>query len=342
MQPNPSRYLIVAPAWVGDMVMAQSLFKALKQQQPDCLIDLLAPAWSIALSDRMPEINHAFIQSVGHGSLGLSARYQQAQQLKHQQYSHAIVLPNSFKSALVVRWANIPTRRGYVGEWRYPLLNQTHRLDKQILYRTVDRFVALASAQAATQVPDHIPIPALNSDPQQIQTSLDKFGLSTQQPVLCLCPGAEYGPAKCWPAQHYAAIAKQHQQQQGQVWVLGSEKDKTIGEAIQSHCDQPIQQLCGQTSLSEAIDLLAASHAVVSNDSGLMHIAAALGKPLVALYGSSDPKFTPPLHRQAKILSLTLSCSPCFKRTCPLGHTHCLQNISPEQVTLALQELQHD
>lgn len=333
---TPYRYLIVAPAWVGDMIMAQSLFKQLKQQDPQCQIDVLAPVWSAALTQRMPEIHKTFEQSVPRGRLGLVTRYQQAQQLKTQFYDHAIVLPNSFKSALPVRLANIPKRTGYVGEWRHLLLNDARVLDKSKLTRTVDRFVALGLAENAPL--PKIKKPALLSDGASLLETATKFNLEAEHPILALCPGAEYGSAKRWPASHYAEVARVYVDKGWQVCLLGSNKDQKIAEDIRKIIPESLN-LCGKTNLTEVVDILALSEKVVSNDSGLMHIAAALDKSLVALYGSSDPKFTPPLSPKASIISLNMSCSPCFKRECPEGTPRCLADISPTQVLSSLEGL---
>lgn len=348
-QSKPEKCLIIGPSWVGDMVMAQSLFIVLKQQNPALQIDVMAPAWSNALLERMPEVSEVLDMPLGHGQLQLKQRYQLGKSLRQKHYDQAILLPNSLKSALVPFWASIPQRTGYVGEMRYGLLNDIRKLNKSILSMTVQRFVALAYPQAHmfdAQYIDlrNIPVPSLKVNSDKISTALSKFQLDTQQPVLSLCPGAEYGPAKQWPARHYAALAKELMLEkkvtQGwQVWIFGSQKDHAIAEEIKQLLDQKAVNLCGQTQLAEAIDLMSVSKTVVSNDSGLMHMGAALGVPVVGVYGSSDPGFTPPLGKNSAMVSLKLDCSPCFKRICPLGHTNCLEKLEPERVIDALNGL---
>lgn len=317
------------------MVMAQSLFITLKQQYPDYLIDVLAPAWSLALLDRMPEVNQSISMPLGHGQFDLAGRFRLGRQLAQNTYEMAIVLPNSWKSALIPFFARIPLRRGYIGECRWGLLNQARKLNKQLLTMTVQRFVALGLSDNEALSPDYS-APRLSISAQQQQEVQEAFQLDRSKPVLALCPGAEYGPAKRWPVEHFAELAQQVISRGWQVWLLGSEKDKPVTEQIAQFAGDACRNFAGVTSLGQAVDLLSLADHVVSNDSGLMHIAAALDKPLVALYGSSDPSFTPPLSAAAKILNLQLSCSPCFKRECPLGHTQCLNGISPEQVMDAL------
>jgi len=332
-----NRCLIIGPSWVGDMVMAQSLFKVLQQLHPQMRIDVMAPVWSNALLERMPQVAQVIDMPLGHGQLQLKQRYRLAKSLRAHGYDQAILLPNSLKSALIPFWASISQRTGYRGEMRYGLLNDIRTLDKTLLTMTVQRFVALAYPaeemyETGYRQLKNIPVPHLMVQVEQVNAVLHKFNLSRQQPVLSLCPGAEYGPAKQWPARHYAALAKEKLAQGWQVWIFGSEKDWAIGEQIKQLLAQQAENLCGRTQLAEAIDLMSVSQAVVSNDSGLMHMAAALALPVVGIYGSSDPGFTPPLGEQSAMVSQNLDCSPCFKRVCPLGHTDCLEKLQPQKV----------
>ncbi|GMR08837.1 MAG: lipopolysaccharide heptosyltransferase II [Gammaproteobacteria bacterium] len=316
--------------------MAQSLFKALKQQQPDVSIDVLAPGWSLPLLQRMPEVADAIDMPLGHGELKLAARRLLGKSLRGQGYRQAIVLPNSLKSALIPFWARIPRRTGYVGEMRYGLLNDARRLDKQQLPMTVQRFAALGQRKDAT-LPAAVQAPSLSVSDESVEHALSRLQLHKPgDKLLVLCPGAEFGEAKRWPARYYAEVAKQSHQQGWQVWLFGSEKDQLVTASINQLAGNCCTDLAGKTRLAEAIDLMSLADVVISNDSGLMHVAAALNKSLVAIYGSSDPGFTPPLNPEAKILRLGLDCSPCFKRECPLGHLNCLEGLKPDKVFMAM------
>jgi heptosyltransferase II len=328
---NSPKILVAGPSWVGDMVMAQSLFITLKNARPDCQIDVLAPAWSFSLLERMPEVTKAIAMPLTHGQLGLMARYYLGRQLRSEGYDQAIVLPNSWKSALIPFFAGIPVRTGYLGEGRWGLLNDARKLDKQALTMTVQRFVALGLPDN-TLLPPEYPVPGLIINREQQQTVIEKFNLTPSEKILALCPGAEYGPAKRWPASYYAEVARHKIGQGWQVWLFGSDKDKAAAEQINRETAGGCIDFTGRTSLAEAVDLMSLVNTVVSNDSGLMHIAAALDKKIIALYGSSDPNFTPPLNTKAQVISLKINCAPCFKRECPLGHTKCLADIKPEQV----------
>ena len=328
------RCLVIGPSWVGDMVMAQSLFKRLKADQPGLYLAVLAPAWSQALLSRMPEVDEAIEMPVGHGQVQLGARWRLGRSLKARHFDQAIVLPGSLKSALVPFFAGIATRTGFVGEQRYGLLNDIRKLDKKALALNVERFLALGSPTHS--LPDEIPKPGLEVDPQAQAAVRGRFSLREDQALLALCPGAEFGPAKQWPARHYAAVARSRLAQGWQVVLLGSAADSPICAEINAACEGGCKDLSGQTSLTEVIDVLSLCDAVVSNDSGLMHIAAALERPLVAIYGSSSPDFTPPLSANCQMLSLALDCQPCFKRECPLGHLNCLNLLDPERVLAAL------
>jgi heptosyltransferase-2 len=327
--------LVVGPSWVGDMVLAQSLFKILKQRHPESRIDVLAPPWTLPLLARMPEVAEALPLPFKHGVLALGARLALGRSLRERAYDQAIVLPNSLKSALVPFAARARVRTGFVGEWRYGLLNDARRLDRKALPRTVDRFAALALAPGES--PPRIPLPALVADAANARSALARLGRGAPTaPVLGVCPGAEYGPAKRWPAEHYAEVARARIAEGWEVWLFGSENDAPVTAEIQSLAGDGCVDLAGRTSLADAIDLMSLSSAVVSNDSGLMHVAAALGKRLAAVYGSSDPLHTPPMSDNAAVLYLGLDCSPCFARKCPLGHLRCLRNISPASVLQAL------
>lgn len=338
-----SKILIVGPAWVGDMVMAQSLFKALRQQDPQLSIDVLAPDWTRPLLDRMPEVRQAHALSVGHGVLGLRERYRIAKTLEAEAYTQAIVLPNSWKSALIPFWAKIPKRSGFLGEARFGLLNDYRILHKAEYPLLIDRFVSLAFVKN-TPASDIRSIatklhPRLENHPSSVLASVEKFAVRdfVQRPILALCPGAEFGASKRWPEKHYAAVARAKQKEGWSVWLFGSQKDQPVSATIQAALEEPGVDFTGKTNLSEAIDLLSLAKMVLTNDSGLMHIAAALDKPLLAVYGSTDPGFTPPLGIASQVLRLGLPCSPCFERECPLGHHRCMQDLGPERVLSALE-----
>lgn len=327
----PKRILIIAPSWVGDTVMAQPLFMRLKERDPQAIIDVFAPAWVAPTLRRMPEVNEVIANPFAHGALRLRERWRLARELKRRGYDQAIVLPNSLKSALIPFFAGIPLRTGFIGEMRHGLLNDARKLDKHGYPLMVERFALLASS-AGEALARPVPHPRLTVSETQRVATLAKLAIGDARPAIALCPGAEYGPAKRWPEAHFAALARSLETRGYQTWLVGSHKDQAIGEAIVAESGGVCRNLCGKTSLDQAVDLLASSAAVVTNDSGLMHVAAALDKPLVALYGSSSPGFTPPLSGKARIVSLNLPCSPCFQRECPLRHLDCLRKLTPEAV----------
>jgi heptosyltransferase-2 len=330
----------VGPSWVGDTVLAQPLFQRLHERRAGLTLDVLAPRWTLDLLRRMPQVSQALSSPFGHGELHLAERWRLARTLAANRYDQAIVLPNSFKSALVPRLAGIGLRTGYIGELRQPLLNDARRLDTRALPLMAERFAQLAEAPG---VPLARPLPplALTVSESARAATLERLGLAPDRPIACLCPGAEYGPAKRWPAAHFAALAARLARAGLQVWLIGSTKDFDLGEQIAQESNGACRNLCGATTLEEVVDLLSLAQVVVANDSGLMHIAAALHRPLLALYGSSSPGFTPPLSPAAHIMRLEIECSPCFERECPLGHFRCMRELAPQQVAaraLALAE----
>lgn len=342
MSSSPAKTLIVGPAWIGDMMMAQSLFKVLKNRNPELQLDVLASPWTLPLLARMPEVDNTIEMPLGHGKIGLGVRYRLGKFLAKEKYQQAILLPNTFKSALIPAFAGIPERTGWRGEMRFGLLTDIRLLDTKRYPLMVQRYVALAYS-ADAPVPEEFPYPQLVVDPARLPQLLTKFHLHQERPLLILCPGAEYGPAKRWPENYYAEVAAAKISAGWQVWLMGSAKDQPVAHTIRAQLDSAQQDYChnlaGITQLDEAIDLMSLATAVLTNDSGLMHIAAALQRPLVVLYGSTSPGFTPPLAERVRMLSIGLDCSPCFKRECPLQHHRCLRDLLPQQALAALAEL---
>ena len=309
------------------MIMSQVIYSALREEYPDIDIDVLAPSATLSLVTRMPEVNRGILIDQAHGQVGLGYRFRLGAELEKNNYDWAIITPNSFKSALVPFAADVPLRTGFLGEYRYFLLNDIKLLDKPRLPLMTDRFLALVGKTSAEMIP-----PRLGVDKQSQASFLARHQLATDKPVIGFCPGAEFGDAKKWPEAHYGALAKQLIDQGYRIWIFGAPADQATGESIVSIAGKDCINLAGQTSILEALDLLAICQTVVSNDSGLMHIAAAVGTRVVAIYGSTSPGFTPPISEEAHIVRRSLDCSPCFKRTCPLGHKDCLNKLMPEQV----------
>ena len=331
-----NRVLVVGPAWVGDMVLAQGLFKILRRMGSVDALHVVAPPPSLALTDLMPEVDEAIPLPIGHGVLNLAGRWRVARRLAAVSYDWAIVIPRSFKSALIPYWARIPRRTGFLGEMRIGLINDIRHHQYAQSPRTLDRFLSLACVQEGADT-------ALDSEPrlvvtdQQIKDALAETGLERpRSPTLALCPGADYGPAKRWPVRLFAKLAAEQARHGRTIWVLGTESERNLATEICRHAGRSSQNLAGLTNLVQAATLLSLCDAVVSNDSGLMHIAAALGKRTIGLFGSSSPKRTPPLSDHGTALWLGLACSPCFKRHCPLGHTDCLNRLTPDMVSAAL------
>jgi heptosyltransferase-2 len=313
------RILVVAPNWIGDALMAQPLLARLHENTVGLQLDLLAPAWVSPVLRRMPEVAEVIEVPFRHGGLQLRERWRVGRRLRTRGYQQAIVLPNTWKSALVPFFASIPVRSGYVGESRYGLLNLTYRKSGAPMLLHYARL----SEPPGMEVRQPLPHPRLVVPTSAIESSKRNFGIAGTYAVLC--PGAEYGPAKRWP--YFKELAGRLPMP---AVILGSRNDAEAARDI------PGKHLVGATTLDEAIDLMAGAALVISNDSGLMHVAAALRRPQVALFGSSSPEHTPPLSHAARVLWLRVECSPCFQRECPLGHFRCMREMT---VDLVLQEI---
>ncbi|MGL5344216.1 MAG: ADP-heptose--LPS heptosyltransferase RfaF [Plesiomonas sp.] len=341
------KILVIGPSWVGDMMMSHSLYRTLKAIHPDCTIDVMAPAWCRPLLTMMPEVNEAIPMPLGHGAFALGERRALGKQLQPEDYDQAIVLPNSFKSALIPYFAGIPLRTGWRGEMRYGLLTDLRVLNKPAFPLMVQRYTALAypqgTVQSAEQLPQPLLWPQLLVEDTDIANTCAAFDLNDDRKAIGFCPGAEFGPAKRWPHYHYAVLAQQLIEQGYQIRLFGSAKDTEVGEQIRQQLPDDLQAYCinlaGHTDLEQAVALIADCHAIVSNDSGLMHIAAALQRPLVALYGPSSPDFTPPLSDKAKVLRLISGYHKVRKGDTAQGYHQSLIDIQPTLVLNALREL---
>ena len=322
--------LVVAPSWVGDAILSEPLISLLREPYEVPIVDVLAPPWCGPVYARMRGVRRIIDNPFAHGELALGRRRELARQLRGERYTRAFVLPNSWKSAVVPFLARIPRRTGYIGEARFGLLNDARNLDRKAMPRLVNRYAALAGAHG-TLVPS-ASAPVLVPDPANRAAAMRALRLRMDKPVAILCPGAEFGPAKRWPPNHFADLGAQFLRDGMQVWIVGSPNDRMAATAVLQAAGEPGQKfrdLTGRTDLGTAIDLLGMANVVVSNDSGLMHAAAAVGAPLVALFGSSSPVYTPPLSPMARVASTGIACSPCFRRECPLGHFKCMRDLSP-------------
>ena len=312
------RILVVAPNWIGDALMAQPLLARLREKLPGVQVDALAPTWVAPVMRRMPEIEEVIETPFRHGALELRARWRLGRSLRARRYDQAIVLPNSWKSALVPFFADIPIRSGYVGESRYGLLNLKYRTKGKERPPMALHYARL-SEKPGTAPREPLPEPRLRFDPVSVRATAARFGIVGRYAVFC--PGAEYGPAKRWP--YFVELSSRISVP---VVILGAPSDRAAATGVAG------KNLVGQTSLDEAIELIAGAEFVVTNDSGLMHVAAAVGTPQVALFGSSSPRHTPPLSAQARVLWLGIECSPCYARECPLGHFRCMRELAADQV----------
>ena len=331
------KILIIAPSWIGDAVMTQPLLARLFEQRPQPVIDVIAAPWVAPIYGLMQQVNQVTHSAFKHGELNWSARRREGKMLRARGYDQVYVLPNSAKSALIPFFAGIAKRTGYKGEWRYGLLNDVRKLDTLTTPLMVERYTALAEPRGKL-LRRPIAHPNLVVNEQQRLATLAKLDLDHAEKIAVLCPGAEYGPAKRWPEKYYAMLVEWLTERGYKACIVGSSKDAAIGDAIATMSKGRALQLCGKTELLDAIHIIASSNIVITNDSGLMHVAAAFDRPMVALFGSSSPRFTPPLSDYAKVLQLNLECSPCFKRECPLGHFKCMNELTPELVQKVLLE----
>lgn len=329
------RILIISPNWIGDAVMAQPLLRLLRARAPGRPIDVLAPPGVAPVWRQMAEVDEVIETPFRHGALQLKQRWQCARRLRRRGYGDAYVLPNTLKFALIPWLAGIARRVGYRGESRYGLINRMHYDDPAAPRPMVAFYAALAAAPGAALAAQAPPRPALHVAAEQIAAVCARLDLAPERPLVVFAPGAEFGAAKRWPAAHFAALAQAvlAQQPQAQVALLGSPNDGAVcSEIVALSAMDGVINLAGATSLADAIALIARAAAVVSNDSGLLHIASALNRPVIALYGPTDPDHAPPFSDIARSMSLRLDCAPCRQRECPLGHQKCMRDMGAAMV----------
>lgn len=334
------KILVIAPPWVGDLVMVHSLLRVLKKNNPDCSIDVFAISMLHPLLRRMAEVDNWIESPFKQGDLKLFERFQIGKNLRKCGYTHAYLIPNSFKSALIPFFAKIPVRVGWCGEWRYFLLNDLRTLSAEKLPLMVERFIALGYKKNEPLTKPLL-LPQLQVSTSKLELVLARLQIALpKKPILAICPGSGQGSAKKWPAEYFAKLASAKKNEGWDIWILGGAAEEQATQIIQQVTDNGCLDLVGKTDLGESVDLLSLVTVVVANDSGLMHVAAALSKPLIAIYGPTPPKLAPPLTaNRFKILSLCLSCSPCFKLECPLKHHRCMIDLTPDLVLKSIEDI---
>ncbi|MEK9656810.1 MAG: lipopolysaccharide heptosyltransferase II [bacterium] len=327
------KILIISPNWLGDLVMAQSLFIELKKQHKNCRIHLLGASWTHSLATRMPEISKHIIFENKQKKLSLKKRWLLAKQLQKEKYDLAIILPLSVKAALIPWLAKIPKRRGWhYKAWliknRFGLLNEYAAYPKD--FKQVELYHSLHRSPFKR---GPYPLPHLQTNEENTQSLQKKYAINPTQPSLIICPGAAYGPTKQWPSDYFTQVASHFIEKKWLIILIGAKKETQLCQIIETTiANKRCLNLCNKTHLDDVIDLLSSSTIILSNDSGLMHVAAAIKKRQIAIYGSSSPKFTPPLNTKASIQTLNLECSPCFKKKCPLTHYDCLKKLKPSKI----------
>ena len=324
---SKDKFLIIAPSWIGDLIIAQSLLKYLKEEYLNCQIDMVVRPELTELAKMMPEVKDVYPLDIRHKELGLIKRYVLAKKIKKHLYSTSIILPNSFKSAIIPWLANIPHRIGYNRELRLFLLNKKYSLIKH-KDSMVNRYLKLADGSYSDRIRPSL---LINRDLSELIGR--KYLINNSKKNIVLCPEAEYGSAKRWPADKWIQLTNFYKEKNYNVYFLG--KNKSLETEYQSILkkDSAIS-LLGKTNLEEAAYLLSLADLVITNDSGLMHIAASVDTNLISIFGSSSPFYTPPLMKNqfGEVIYKALTCSPCFKKECPLKHLNCLNDISAEEI----------
>jgi heptosyltransferase-2 len=330
--PDRSPILIVPYMWIGDFVRCHTVIQLLRARFPDRPVDMLTTTLCAPLTDYMPGLRQAIVADLPRKSLALAQQRTLAARLKEEGYGTALIMPRTWKAALAPFFAGIPERTGFIGEARFFLLNDL-RFGERGLRRMVDRCAALALPPGAA-LPAQLPVPQLKVPPAEIAAWRGRRGLAVEsRPVVALAPGA-VGPSKRWPSASYAALTRHLLADGFAVWVLGGPDEKPLTAEIVADTDA--RDLTG-SDLRDAILALASAAAAVSNDSGLLHVSAALGTPSIGIFGPTSPWHWAPLNPLAATMETksVLDCRPCHQPTCRLGHHRCMRDIDPDEVFAA-------
>jgi heptosyltransferase II len=333
MSMNPDSPILIVPyMWIGDFVRGHTVVRLLRERFPSRPIDVLATAMVAPLLDYMPGVRKGIVVDLPRKQLALGQHRALAGRLRAEGYGQALVMPRTWKSALAPFLAGIPIRTGFVGEARFGLINDL-RPGERRLPRMVDRCAALVLQKGET-APAEWPLPQLCVSAADVAAWRARLGLAPDgRPVVAFGPGA-VGPSKRWP--YYADLARRFAAEGHQVWVLGGPGERELAAEIVRGAEADIRDLTGP-NLRTAILALAAADTAVSNDSGLLHVAAALGTPAIGIFGPTSPWHWAPLNPIAAVIETTseLPCRPCHKPVCRLGHHRCMRDIAVDQVAVA-------
>ena len=339
------KFLVVGQSWLGDAVLSQILFTAIKEQNANAIIDVIAPFSNAPLIRRMPQVRR--VLSEHHQRLNMIQCWKLGRRLAQEHYHQAIVLPTAFKYALIPFAARIPVRTGFSEEIRDGLLNDIRKKPHLPNAPLVHEYLILIRSKENVDQP-YTPPHLQKMNPQHMQQLRQEFALQCTRPILGLGIGAAR-PTKRWPARHYAAIATRYIETHGwQIWIFGNKNERMLASELKSymkteHLDK-VYDLTGKTLLNQLIDLISMTNAMLANDTSFMHIAAAFSLPTAAIYGPTLPESAPPLTQKNAIISLRLPCSPCTRirsQKCPLQHWDCLNQLSPQHVLHFLEPLTH-
>lgn len=328
---SQEKILIIPQNWLGDVIMSQVLIKKIKYEKSNAKIHILVNSKFKDLANRMNEVDKVLELDCSHKEFGFIKRYKLAKKISNS-YDHSIVLSRSIKSSLIPFMANIKKRTGELGECRFILVNDIKKFTKSFRRKTANRYLSMYGNAEISVKKNYYP--SLNKNEKNLERLVKKFSINTSKQIVIFAPGAAFGPSKMWPQKKFLDLANKINDNY-LILVMGTQEEEKLGGII---CENNTQRLnlCGKTTIVDAIDLMHLSKFCVSNDSGLMHLSAATNTKTISIYGSTSPVYTPPLTENKHIFYKELSCSPCFNKRCKFNHYDCLNNIYAEDVFKSL------
>ncbi len=335
------RLLVRATNWIGDAVMTTPAVRAIRENFPRAEISLLAKPWVVPVFQNSPHVDRIVVYEAKGRHRGTGGRLRLARDLRRHRFDAAILLQNAIEAALITWLAGIPLRVGFDTDGRRLLL--THPVHRTRQVKTIHQtgyYLAMLAGAGLHIGSAELFLQLGADDRRRAARRLAQWDISKNKKLIGINPSATFGPTKQWFPERFAALADRLQATyDAVVAIFGGPGDRVLGDRIAAAMRRPPIDLCGRTGLGEAMALIAACHLFITNDSGLMHVAAALDVPLVAIFGSTNPVTTGPFSTNSRVVKSAVDCAPCLKPQCPLGHMNCMRDITVDMVFAAAEEM---
>jgi len=334
------KIIIRSTNWVGDAVLTTPAVRAIRENFPEARIALLAKPWVAPVFHNNPHLDKILVYESEGRHRGWLGKARLVRELRRQRFQLAVLFQNAFEAAFLVYMAGVPIRIGYDSDCRGALLTRRIPVDQdRVGSHHIEYYLGILQGASLRPGDRKLTLELSDIERARAEEILKENQISPSRPLVVINPGATFGSSKRWPLERYAALGDRIRAAWGaQIVILGGPGERTVGRQISALMNRGCINLCGRTSLREAAALIEKCELFVTNDSGLMHVAAAFDIPLIAIFGSTDPAATGPTNPRSRIVQVPASCSPCLKRECPEDH-RCMNEISVDQVYEAVENV---